>query len=93
MPDNSSVNEPGDARFLLYVIAPLCSSVLTAVKRQVAQDICPQGAIVARVYGMKQIGQVYSASRSGVRGGGAGVSVDVGRGMQYRPLATCAERG
>ena len=31
----------------LYVIAPLCSVVLTAVKRHAPQHICPQGVMVA----------------------------------------------
>jgi hypothetical protein len=63
-------------------MAPLCSVVLTAVKRQAPQHIWPQGAMVAFVGGLKQIGQVYSASSSGARGGGGtGVSVGVGVGV------------
>ena len=68
----------------LYVMAPLCNVVLTAVKRQAPQHIWPQGAMVAFVGGLKQIGQVYSASSSGARGGGGtGVSVGVGVGVRW----------
>lgn len=63
------------------VIAPLCSVVLTAVKRQAPQHICPQGVMVAFVGGLKQIGQVYSDNVSG-GGGGGGVGVGVGVGVR-----------
>jgi len=54
------------------MLAPLCSVVLMAVKRQEPQQTCPQGVSVALVGGKKQIGQVYSESGSAGAGGGFG---------------------
>ena len=60
-------------------------AVLTAVNRQLPQQIWPQGVKVAFVGAKKHIGQVYSA-RGVCLGGGAG---EAGSGAGVREAARC----
>ena len=67
------------------VCAARSIAVLTAVNRQLPQQIWPQGVRVAFVGAKKHIGQVYSA-RGVCLGGGAG---EAGSGAGVREAARC----